>query len=177
MSNTLEQIVQDCFDQNRPRDCRYCLAFHKRNSTVKCCFGHLFEEGDHKCLECPHNEDCSMETMEFEREKALERPRRVSINRPGNYTPTPSRLPVYNQPQQRTPALSVPRVGTSLIQPQQPTQQQPQVYQQRTQLPEIVRPGDEYTGFWKRMGLHAMWGAGEGMLEMLLGFLRTRRPY
>lgn len=185
MSETQRQVIQECFDGDRERDCEYCPAHYTKNG--KCCFGTEFDENDNRCSSCNHNYHCSIETADHqERSAAVERPRRIMVNRGGSPSPSP-RLPIYGQPQERT----VPRFRP------QPTRQpiprrSPQTQQENDGLlvpsekvlrhlgehgvPQIIQPVEQMEGFWKNMGLHAAWGAGEGMLEMLLGFMRNRRP-
>ena len=94
MSDTQRQIVQECFDGDRERDCTYCPAHYTKNGI--CCFGHKYEDDDAQCMSCPHNYDCSLDTARLERERSVDRPRRIMINRGGYQQPQPqSRLPVY----------------------------------------------------------------------------------
>ena len=173
MSETQRQIVQECFDGDRERDCDYCPAHYSK--TGICCFGHKYEDEDNQCVSCPHNYDCSMETAQHERERTVDRPRRIMINRGGSDRPSQRPgLPVYGQQrQQPPPSRSRPQADVGgLIQPS------PHVAQHiaRTRPPQIIEPVPNAEGFFKNMGLHAAWGAGEGMLEMLLGYMRHRRP-
>jgi hypothetical protein len=220
MSETQRQVIQECFDGDRERDCDYCPAHCSKNG--KCCFGTEFDEDDNRCASCNHNYHCSLETAQRESARAqpVERPRRIMINQ----QPSQSRLPVYGQPRP-TPNFRPNR-------PVQPPPQQyqgypqyqhhqppPPQYQQQPQYPQqyqhpytptpaapsymdygsrggLIAPSERLLThlkqhgavpisilpiqtpeeFWKGMGMHMAWGAGEGMLEMALGFMRARRP-
>ena len=218
MSETQRQIIQECFDGDRERNCDYCPAHSTKNG--KCCFGTEFDEDDNRCASCNHNYHCSQETAQLERSRTqpVDRPRRIMINQG---QPSQSRLPVYGQPQTRPnfrpnqpgpPPPQYPQYQHHLQQPPPQYQQQPPQYQHPYYTPTPPAPRTQYVDygdrggliapsesllqhlkqhgavpisvmpvptppeFWKGMGLHMAWGAGEGMLEMALGFMRTRRP-
>lgn len=162
MATSEREIVQECFDGDRERDCDYCPAHYTKNGI--CCFGHRYEDDDRQCMECPHQFDCSRETMKHEQRET--RPRRIQINKNRNRPAIGNRLlPIVGQ--------SAHREG-SLLSKQA---QQPKI-QIKKREPEVLQEIEEQEqpGFWQQMGTHAVWGAGEGMLEMLLNFLRNRRP-
>jgi hypothetical protein len=159
------QIVQECFDGDRERNCTYCPAHHSK--TGICCFGCKFEYDDPQCHSCPHVSHCEPEAARYTGQSPYygpsaqpSPPRRITINRPSTTTgfaPTPqtrATVPVYGQghPVRRDGSIIVPQV--------------------RTARP-ILFPEDS---FWRMMSLNAAWGAVEGALEMLLGFFRQRRP-
>lgn len=166
MQITLQQLVQECFDGDRERDCDSCPAHYSKNGI--CCFGYRFEDHDSVCQSCPHVQDCSILTYElnYEQEGYMQDPprRRVTINRPSSssysygsgYSPNTQRTVQVGQP-------TLKREGNLLANQQQRPQQKPVVQ-------------DKEIPFFKNLGLHAVWGAVEGCLEMMLGFFRGRRP-
>ena len=167
MSETQRQIIQECFDGDRERDCDYCPAHCSKNG--KCCFSAEFDEDDQRCASCNHNYHCSLETAQKqERERTVDRPRRIMINR-GDRSSS-SRLPVFgqhrNEHQNPRPQY---RNNNSLIPPSERIMRHVGDHGE-------VQPMASADGFWKNMGLHAAWGAGEGLVEMLLSYLRNRRP-
>lgn len=161
------QLVQECFDGDRERNCTYCPAHHSK--TGICCFGCKFEYDDPQCHSCPHVRACEPEAIRYLEQSPYAGtatqpipPRRITINRPsvttGISTTTPparATVPVYGQQQ------PIRRDGSIIV---------PQF---RTARPMQF---SEDTSFWKMMGVNAAWGAVEGALEMLLGFFRQRRP-
>lgn len=155
MGISLQQVMQECFDGERGRNCAYCPGHHTKNGN--CCFGHRFEYNDPPCVSCIHAPYCEPATEQFHAQTAAaDRPRRVMINNAQPTAVQPSRsLPVYGQTR---PAQS----GGPIL-AHKPTVAQP-------------LPSYEEMGFWQQMGLTAAWGAVEGALELLLGFFRTRRP-
>jgi hypothetical protein len=112
-----------------------------------------------------------MGTAQLERERTVERPRRIMINRGNPNRPSQNTgWPRYGQQQ---PSYQHPHPihrEMGLIQPS------PQLSRHIAHTKSPLEPYPAAEGFWKNMGVHAMWGAGEGMLEMLLGFMRNRRP-
>jgi hypothetical protein len=155
MSIGQSQLMRECFEGERERNCTYCPAHISKNG--KCCFGHRYEEEDNQCYSCPHVASCEPSTMRYLEQQNATPPRRVVINRPPSAPGPAARTTqsVYNQSQ------SIRRDGGIIVQ------------QNRVAQPLQV-PDD--MSFWKKMGMNAAWGAVEGMLEMLLGFFRQRRP-
>jgi len=159
------QIVQECFDGERERNCAYCPAHHSK--TGICCFGCKFEYEDPQCHSCPHVGACEPETVRYEEQSPYAGPavqpippRRITINRPSSTTGissshTRATVPVYGQvqPIRRDGSIIVPHTRTA----------------------HPMHFSDD-TSFWTMMGVNAAWGAVEGALEMLLGFFRQRRP-
>jgi hypothetical protein len=161
MSITQGQLMQECFDGERERNCTYCPAHHSKNG--RCCFGHRFEYEDPQCHSCPHVTHCEPATMRFlDQQSAIAaQPRRIVINRPSGSAPTaPSTTNFATQPVYGNATL-VRRDG-GMVAPQ-------------TRVAKPMQFADDES-FWKMMGVNAAWGAVEGMLEMLLGFFRQRRP-
>ena len=166
MEQTQKRIVQECFDGQYERDCDRCPAHYKRGGI--CCFGHRFEYDDDQCLSCGHNDACEPATYQVQ-EQRVERPRRrPSVSR--------RRLPVYGQTSGGT--------KESLLE----SDQQPRTMSRKSRPQEIEDEGEvlylpmkkdnegKWEHFFKGMGLMGVWGAGEGALEMVLGYLRRRRP-
>ena len=156
-----DQIMRECFEGERSRNCTYCAAHHTKNG--RCCFGHRFEEHDQQCLGCPHVSACEPSTYAFLDAQPTvaspyqpnAAPRRILINRATGATSIPEqRIPVPGQPHLAGAPLIAPQVRTAQI--------------------AVQNPHD--MGFWHQMSLHATWGAVEGMLEMLLRFFQLRRP-
>ena len=171
MTISQRQIVQECFDGERERNCSYCPAHISKNGI--CCFGHKFEYGDPQCHSCVHVATCEPATQQYldGHTPAYQTPptyanqqpqRRIMVNqsppiaqRPqyANQPAVPQRrsLPVYNQPQKDSLLMT----KSIQIQP---------------------LPAYEEMSFWRQMGIITTWGAVEGALELLLGFFRQRRP-
>jgi len=141
----VEQMVQECFDGHRNRNCDYCPAHYRKGGD--CCFGHRYESHDPTCKGCIHSHSCKVLTHRKEQEEGRYQP-------PG-YVPTRTSV-------SRTAQNSIRRPGGDLLSPQN-----------SVQAPMELDPD---MSFVQQMGLHALWGAVEGMLEMLLGFFRRRRP-
>jgi hypothetical protein len=164
MEQTQKRIVQECFDGQYERDCQRCPAHYSRGGI--CCFGHRFEYDDDQCLSCGHNDACEPATYQLQ-EQRVERPRRSpSVSR--------RRLPIYGQSSNET--------KRNLL-----SEERPPAPAKRSQA--LSAPNDEvcylpmrkphegkWEHFFKGMGLLGVWGAGEGALELMLGYLRRRRP-
>jgi len=161
---TQRQMVQECFDGDRERNCSYCSAHYSKGGI--CCFGQKFEHEDPQCDGCPHSSACEPLTYSYEtaQSRPMDRPRRII------------------QPGQRPPIVQPGRPA----QPMQQNGRQLPAYGRRDggllAKPEFQAPpmqpleATEELSFWQMMGVHAVWGAAEGMLEMLLSFFRRRRP-
>lgn len=156
MTLTQRQMVQECFDGDRERNCNYCPAHYAKGGI--CCFGQKFEHDDPQCHSCPHVGACEPLTYSYEagESRTMERPRRI-------IHPSHRPQPQPNQPGRSLPAYGARRGEGLLANDQQPPPMQP-------------LEASEDLSFWQMMGLHAVWGAAEGALEMLLSFFRRRRP-
>jgi len=167
------QLIQECFDGDRRRSCAYCPGHYSKSGS--CCFGNKYESHDKTCQDCIHTEACESATLQFLSAQSYEEDdyyygeapsRRITIpSRPRATTTTTKsnkRLPVYGQ-------TVTQRMSERLIEPKntKPVKRDPDVI-------EPMRFHER--GFFEQMGLHALWGAMEGAFEMLLGFLRNRRP-
>jgi hypothetical protein len=159
MAISQDQIVRQCFDGERRRDCSYCPAHYSKGGT--CCFGHRFEYDDEQCLSCCHNHACEPLTHDLQ-ERQVERPRRPSI-------PARRRLSIYGQQGRQDK-------GNLLG-------DQPAAREERDADQEIIaylprqRKGEgKWKHFFRGLGLIGAWGAGEGALELILNYLRRRRP-
>lgn len=169
MAISQRQIVQECFDGRRERDCSYCPAHHSKGGI--CCFAHRFEYDDDQCLSCSHNDGCEPLTHQLSEQRAG-RPRRPQVSR------SRRRLPVYGQedgraneslltgPQQPPPEQTIAKKSNAVG-------SQPEVI---TYLPLKKEGESKWAHFFKGMGLMGAWGAGEGSLELVLGYMRRRRP-
>jgi len=161
MGISQRQVVQECFDGDRKRRCTYCPGHHTKGGI--CCFGQKFEDDDAQCACCPHNVACEPATFEW-----------VTQHEDGewNYGPPPRQVAVPGRPAR--PAVHAGRpaqgqVSHGLI-------SAPRKVPATTE-PQAIEPAQFHErGFFEQMGLHAMWGAMEGAFEMLLSFLRNRRP-
>jgi len=149
-----ERIMDECWNGERARNCDYCPAHSSKNGS--CCFGERYD-GDDTCMKCPHRVDCEYVTRQKEDEERRmhSAPRRITISR--NNRPQPSR------PQVQAARSTVSYDAADGILRTRATEPMP------IQIPEE-------TSFIKLVGLHAAWGAVEGMLELLLVFFRRRRP-
>lgn len=152
-----EQMIQECLDGQSDRDCTYCSA-HNSNGGL-CCFGVYYESPDEKCDSCPIQSACGPATYSYSSRSTKTR---IPIRPRRTATPS-SRLPTYGK--NKGGLLGI--------------EDSPSIPLQKSQEGEIVQT-QECTGkvkaFFKQIGLHAVWGAGEGSLEMMLGFMRRRRP-
>jgi len=157
---TQKRIVQECFEGQYDRDCSRCPAHYTKGGI--CCFGHRFEYDDQQCHDCVHSDACEPLTYQLQ-EQRVERPRRSrpSVSR--------RRLPIYGQRGGETK-------GNLLQESEGPTPtakgEEPMV----CYLPTRSGKEGKWKHFFRGMGLMGVWGAGEGALELMLGYLRRRRP-
>ena len=161
MEYSQKRIVQECFDGQRERDCSYCAA-HVSKSGI-CCFGHRFEYNDDQCLSCVHNDACEPLTYQLQ-EQRMDRPRRPSVSR--------RRLPIYGQPGDQAKGNLLEEKETRAVS-KRTKAEEPEVI---TYLPRRKDGDGKWGHFFKGMGLMGVWGAGEGALELVLGYIRRRRP-
>lgn len=162
MEQTQKRIVQECFDGQYERDCSRCPAHYTKGGI--CCYGHRFEYDDDQCLSCNHNDPCERLTYQL-KEQRVERPRRPSVSR--------HRLPIYGQSSGETKgSLLGESEQQAPIRKAQSTETEPEIYY----LPTKKSKDGKWRHFFKGMGLMGVWGAGEGSLELMLGYLRRRRP-
>lgn len=161
MGISQRQIVQECFEEERERDCSYCPAHHSKGG--ECCFGHRYEDHDSQCLKCLHESACGPATYSFERR--TERPHRP-VRR--SLSPGSSRLPIYGHGKDNGNLLTE--------EPKTSIQRKNQDHEVKVAHHVPQSKKSKTKSFFKKMGLNAIWGAGEGSLEMVLGFMRRRRP-
>ena len=169
MSVSQKEIVEECFEGTRIKDCTYCPAHHSKAGL--CCFGHRFEYNDGQCDHCNHNGTCEPLTYEFEAAKAsrLQRPVRVPVKL--QTQAARRKLPIYGQ--------IAGQANGNLIADRAPTPITVNKNEVDTEMVSYFpsNPADsKWKRFFKGMGLVGVWGAGEGSLEMVLGYLRRRRP-
>jgi len=160
MQQTQKRIVQECFDGQYERDCSRCPAHYSRGGI--CCFGHRFEYDDEQCRSCVHNDACEPLTYQLQ-EQRVERPRRrPSVSR--------RRLPIYGQQSSETK-------GNLLQESEAPAPKRMEEPESEIRyLPRKKPKHGKWKHFFKGMSLMGVWGAGEGSLELMLGYLRRRRP-
>jgi hypothetical protein len=65
----MRQIMQECFDGTRYRNCTNCPAHHKQPGGI-CCFGHRYEDDDDSCRACPYSHQCRQETFAWSAQKS-----------------------------------------------------------------------------------------------------------
>lgn len=159
MAISQRQVVQECFDGDRRRDCNYCPAHYSKAGI--CCFGQKYEDHDPHCHGCSHNTDCEPQTFQYmthQEDPYVARPR-IAVPRRPAATGDGRRLPAFSQSNQRGGLISETQ------RPQSPNEE-----------PVVDQVEFKKKPFFEQMGLHALWGAMEGAFEMLLSFLRNRRP-
>jgi hypothetical protein len=162
-----EHIVNECLNGDRRRSCADCPAHHSKNGP--CCFGCRYEEDDEEhCMNCRHQYACSSATLSYENRMARQREANRKENRG---------LRVMNRSVPGRPSVGSPRPASrgGLIAETKSRSMS------RSRDAEIVSAEDQPTSgkvsrFFKHMGLHALWGAGEGGLEMALRYMQRRRP-
>jgi hypothetical protein len=141
------QIVQECFDGTRFRNCIVCPAHHKKGGT--CCFGNRWEDNDKTCYSCQYNAACREETFAT----LTHRPAQPNPNfRPIAAPYSRPTIPINNSNRPPEPILNQ---NTMHRHPQERNNQ----------------------SFAQQLGMHVVWGAIEGALEMMIGFFRARRPF
>ena len=157
MGISQRQLVQECFDGERRRNCDYCPGHYSKKGI--CCYGQKYEDHDAQCHACPHSVECEPATFQYvtmnEEEEHYEQ--RPNITLPRRHPARPMthnrRTPVHDQAKE--PIMSR---GSS----------------RNLDIAEPNRFHDK--SFFEQIGIHALWGAMEGALEMVLGFFRNRRP-
>jgi hypothetical protein len=163
-----QQILQECLvDGSRPRECRWCPANSDKGG--KCCYG-TFEDDHDSCQDCVQNEDCEYDTR-VEASRKTSRPQRtgrvVNTGRSARSRSTSPRLKIYGRSRGSNESLLEEKPRDL---PSKTTDSGPEPF-----IIPAKRDGG-WKGFFKEMGLHALWGAGEGALELLTNYLRRRRP-
>ena len=101
------------------------------------------------------------------------RPRAQRVERPRRSRPSISRrrLPIYGQqPGETKGNLLQESEGPA---PKKREESAPEIIHY---LPRKKPKHGKWKHFFKGMGLMGVWGAGEGSLELMLGYLRRRRP-
>lgn len=158
-----EQLISQCLNGERERDCEYCPAHADQNGS--CCFGFRHEFGDPDCNACELEKDCIPLTHgTTERDARPSSPRMIYPGRYASNSSSVRRVRVGTPKKKGLPILGQmgPQQGESLL-VQQPVQPQP----------IELDPND---GLFKRFLKVGAWGAGEGFFEMALNFFRKRRP-
>jgi hypothetical protein len=150
---SLREVVRECFNGDRERNCSLCPAYHGTpRREITCCFGgEEYNPADKECRDCLHEESCSEES-------AIPQP--IPASRYARTSYSSGRRSVV--PKRGSQGLPIVGQGAPTIQPQKTAAQ-----------PLVVQP--EMT-FIQQVGLHAVWGAVEGTLGMLLNFFQNRRP-
>lgn len=162
MQQTQKRIVQECFDGQYERDCSRCPAHYTKGGI--CCFGHRYEYDDEQCLSCVHSDACEPLTYQLQ-EQRVERPRRSrpSVSR--------RRLPIYGQQSGEPKGNLLKESENPAPAPKRP--EEPEIFYY---LPRKKAKDGKWKHFFKGMGVMGVWGAGEGSLELMLGYMRRRRP-
>lgn len=157
-----EQLVDECLNGERDRECEDCPAHSSRGG--RCCFALRHEHGDPHCTVCQLEPDCSYLTHGYGKSDARSSSRIVYPGRPSANRPQPRR--VRSTQTKKGKAREFDGVGPQFGDPllvQRPADPQP------LQL----NPKDNLFTRFLKVG---SWGAGEGFFEMGLNFFRKRRP-
>jgi len=156
-----EQLISQCINGERFRDCKYCPA--SPNNGGGCCFGIRHEYGDPDCKACELEKECSpiahgVPTRDIRPPSRIIYPRRQTANS------RTSRVRIQAGGRSDSPISSDPgpQPGEPLL-VDKPYEPQPVQF----------NPNDNLAVRFLKV---SSWGAVEGFFEMALNFCRKRRP-
>lgn len=159
----VSQLIDECFEGRRVRDCANCPADRFRGGT--CCFGDP-EEHDpstQACQECLHFHECQEEVKDAR--GVYQRPRQtIPVNKPSRFTARQQeRLVQIGGARKSVP----PSRGTA---PQPTRQGPPSVY---TPPQPLVVPEGHEDSLFNRWCKDTVWGAFQGASEASVWFFQN----
>ena len=159
------QLISQCLNGERDRDCNWCPAHPSRNG--ECCFSARHEYNHPDCNACFIRQDCAAMTHGHTRAPSYPAPNVIHPSAPtrvypGVRTAQQTGQPVRVSPGQMAPVYYGPQQGEPLLAP--------------SMTPPKPLALDPDGGLFKRFWQVAGWGAGEGAAQMILNFFRIRRP-
>lgn len=157
------QIIHDCFNGNRDRECHTCPARYTRGGI--CCFGdpEQHDPSTDDCQQCTHLDDCATEVQDKIRARNA-RIEKEAREQSFGYRPYRATTP---PPIRRTvPLRTAPPPREQFVQ----INRRPTV----TTPPTVQELQPEETLF-QRFLKDTIWGMGQGFFETAAEFFRTHR--
>ena len=160
------QLISQCLNGERDRDCNWCPAHPSRNG--ECCFSARHEYNHPDCNACYIRQDCAAMTHGLNRAPAYANSNVIRPAAPTRVYPGVRTAP-SGQSVRVSSGMQMPPMSAYGPQPGEP------LLVQQPIAPEPIKLSPT-NGLFHRFCQVVAWGAGEGGLEMALNFFRKRRP-